>query len=168
MRNNPGIPLQFAVELIGRPARIADEESDLRRLQYPDLNQFPDLFKWILNILLYINSSEADLRKGWFHEKTAATAKKAKGPKKAKIKNMLKATSAEVTWVGRTLKVGYEPTGAGHARGDRKAPRLHKVRGFFRRQVCGAGRQERRLKWIRPFLRGAGKEALTPIYKVKE
>jgi hypothetical protein len=135
-----------------------------------NLEQFPDVFSWALNCLLYINSEGADLKKSWFHEKAAATMKSAHGGRKRQIRHSLEMTSAEVTWVGRAITIDKEPkegTPRGPLDGERESPRLHRVRGFWRRQVCGKERSQRKHTWVKPFFRGRGKEIVEKMYKVE-
>jgi hypothetical protein len=159
-------PLDSQVE-----ARI----TDLKKRKYEpeevdNLTQFGDVFKWILNCILYINSEGADLKRGWFHEKAAQTMKAAKGNKKRNIRHALEETSTEVTWVGRSVKIEkahVEGEPRGPLDGERDSPRLHWVRGFYRMQVHGAGRALRKKTWVKPFLRGEGREILEKVYKVE-
>lgn len=148
---------------------------DLKRRKHEpeavnNLGQFGDVFKWVLNCLLYINSEGADLKRGWFHEKAAATMKAAKGNKKRNIRHTLEETSTEVTWVGRSVKIEkarIEGEPRGPLDGERDSPRLHWVRGFYRMQVYGAGRALRKKTWVKPFLRGEGREVLEKMYQVE-
>jgi hypothetical protein len=53
-------------------------------------------------------------------------------------------------WIGRNFE---RPRMLGTTtRGHHRSPIAHWRRGHWRRQVCGEGRQDRRLQWIRPTL----------------
>jgi len=149
------------------------EELQTRRNLHPEeewanVGQFMGIFRWIVNIVLYITSSGADLKRGWYHEKTAATMKSAKGGRKRQIRHTLELMSSEVTWVGRNIRIDRrEPTTErGSLDGERKSPTLHWVHGFWRNQAHGKGRSLRKHAWIAPFLRGEGREVVEKMYAV--
>lgn len=122
-----------------------------------------EVFSWAFNCLLYITSSEADLKEEWLNKSAADKMKKAKGTKKTKIRNMLETTSIRIVRVGAGVKL----EGEGQPDSTHKGPCLHWVRGFWRQQACGVGRAERKHKWIRPYLRGEGREVVNKLYTVR-
>lgn len=156
-------------------SRLA-EVVEKSRAKHPDLehhlrnlDQIQEIIRWTMNCVLYINSEGAELSRGWFHEKTAQTMQQARGGRRRQILHTLEVTSAQVTWVGRSIRIDklhHEGEPRGPLEDDRMSPRLHRVRGFWRHQVCGVGRSERKLIWVRPYLRGTGRDVVEKMYKV--
>jgi hypothetical protein len=142
-------------------ARIDDVKQRKLGAELENLEYTREIFTWAINCLLYINSSGADTKEEWLNRSAAEKMRKATGPKKAKIRHMLETTSTRVIRVGASVRMSHEDLGGTH-----RSPTLHWVRGFWRWQVCGAGRAERKHKWIRPFLRGEGRDIVSRMYKV--
>lgn len=142
-------------------ARVDNVSTRKSGAEQANVEQTIEVFSWVFNCLLYITSSEADLREEWLNKSAAEKMKKAHGPKKAKIRNMLEMTSIRIVRVGAGVTLEGDPGGI------HKSPCLHWVHGFWRQQVCGVGRAERKHKWIRPFLRGEGREVVSKIYNVQ-
>jgi hypothetical protein len=53
--------------------------------------------------------------------------------------------------IGENFRIRRDVPAAG---GTHNSPRLHWVRGFWRQQAYGMGRELRREQWIEPFVRG--------------
>lgn len=154
--------------------QVADRIEELRfgghalTPNWKNVDQFPAVFRWMVNVILYVTSSEADVQNGWWHEKMALTMKHAHGGHKAKVRRQLELESARVSWVGRTIRINRmdKTSSDGGVEGDRKHPTLHWVHGFWRNQVYGQGRSLRRHIWVAPFLRGEGRDVVEKMYTV--
>jgi hypothetical protein len=136
-------------------------------MEAENLRSAQDIFKWVFNCLLYINSADSDVRKEWLHKGLAEKVKKAKGPKKAKLRQALERDSAEIHHVGGSIRIGTPPATEPGEPGTGTRKRLHWVRGFWRNQACGPGFSQHKHKWIRPFLRGEGSEIVSKMYEMK-
>lgn len=116
-----------------------------------DKNTVTRLFWWTVNVCLYITHSgaeseprhpNADAERSW--QKLIAEP----GPKRRqRLLNLYNAKFRPRIYLGRSV----EPLGL-KTRGPMGVRTL--VAGHWRNQVCGVGRQDRRLTWIEPFWRG--------------
>jgi hypothetical protein len=75
--------------------------------------------------------------------------------------------------IGREIKLGPHMLAAARSDTDRKGWELAQrfmVRGHWRRQACGPGMKERRLKWIAPYWKGpeSATAALTRLYSAQD
>lgn len=124
------------------------------------------LFWWTINVCLYITHAgaesesrhpSADAEREW--QKLNAEL----GPKRRqRLLNHYNAKFRPRIYLGRSV----EPLGA-KTRGPISVRTL--VAGHWRNQVCGIGRQDRRLTWIKPFWRGPREAPISnPIRVVTE
>lgn len=115
--------------------------------------------------LLYLNSESPDVKPGGDeYKRTAEKIKKAKEKKKVeRLKSYLDTlSSTEYFDVGRSIKIKkqeHEPSRVEYDGGFHYSYKFW-VRGHFRKQVCGKGRSERKLKWIEPYLKGPDQAAV--------
>jgi hypothetical protein len=134
-----------------------------------NIDQFKDVFRWAVNCILYITCDGADIKREWLHPGLYKKMRKATGKRKTKLKHELGRISEQVHIVGRTITI-RKPSGSEPKEPDgktKRSPSIHWVRGFFRQQPHGPGKTLRRLKWIKPFLRGEGRDVVDKIYKVE-
>lgn len=149
-------------------ARVEDLKKRKMGQERENLLVVEDVFKWVMNCLLYINCADSDVRKEWLHKGLAEKVKQATGPKKTKLRHQLQETSAEIHYVGRSIRIGTPPAvSPGEPGGEKRRMSLHWVRGFWRNQACGPQFSEHKHIWIRPFLRGEGAEIVGKIYEAK-
>ena len=123
-----------------------------------------EVFTWVINCILYVNSSGADVKEEWLHQGLAKKARQATGSKKTKLKRQLESTSARIIRVGAGIKYDPEPK---ESTGDYKERKLHWARGHWRWQPCGPGWSETKHIWIKPHLRGKGRDIVDKMYQVK-
>lgn len=108
--------------------------------------------KFVMNILLYMNSDKADVRH--VHRDKVRALKKSKGRKKNKERRGK--LEKENTWIVGT-NVIFDPRVKNLAESGREGQSLRfksLVRGHWRQQAHGEGRKLRRLLWIEPHVRG--------------
>jgi hypothetical protein len=127
---------------------------------------FVEAFGWIMSILFYITTPDA--RIDWGKKRRGVPFKKTRP--KSKRKHL---PSDPVYPVGRGIVIGSTSgvseggRGEGSETGVRR--RAHWVSGHFRRVPYGPERRRRRIRWIRPFVRGEGSEHVRPgLYRVKK
>jgi hypothetical protein len=111
------------------------------------------LFWWIVNVCLYVTHAGAEAEPRHPNaeaERAWQVLNSEPGPKRRqRLLDLYNARFRRRIYVGRNVQsLNLNPG----ARGPLVVRTL--VAGHWRNQVCGAGRQERRLTWIEPFWRG--------------
>lgn len=123
-----------------------------------------------VNLCLYV----AEQGRGKKVEQYTTKAKKRRLKRKKKKNKPVKDTPRPNIWIiGKEIQLDRELKEAARAwtdaqGGDKAAWRIKKrftVRGHWRNQACGPGRQERKRIWIQPFWKGPKEgEKLTHVY----
>lgn len=118
-----------------------------------------ELFKFIVNTVLYISSPDSDVKEDLrerrrLHQKLQGVKS---GAKRQRLEELLKkAKSRHIYIVGAQCRDReYEKiAGAETTETGRKIMKRFRVRGHFRMQPHGKGRQLRKLSWVRPHWKG--------------
>jgi hypothetical protein len=162
------IPLDGSTDIEQKLQEI-DQQPDRARLLGPNAKRFVSWARLALNSLLYIQHVKEDV----VHHKEHGVP-----PSKLAHANAIKSKKQRETYLSKYRSdVRYVQLGArfatdasGGAEREGAVVR-HLVRGHWRWQVCGKGRAERRLMWIRPHWRGEDApempRAVTTIVGVK-
>lgn len=119
-------------------------------------------YRILLNAVLYLSSDQAELTaKGSPRPEILARAKDISSPSKRKklLQSISRHTDLDYLEVGESvgpivIKKGDAEGAEGGKGGSGKPLVRFMVRGHWRRQAHGPERQERKLIWIRPFLKG--------------
>lgn len=157
-------------------ALYGDVEERLKEMQVkadPDKVKFCDQFvRLVIGLCFYLSCDDADVERQHF------------GPSpdlKARAKKLGGAAGKKLLQMG-TIPVHYLRVGhrfetrsieleslAGADKETRKLLKRHVVRGHFRQQPCGPGRQERKTVFVRSFWKGPPwGEAVGAIHKIRE
>lgn len=119
-----------------------------------------ELFRFIVNSILYISSPDADVKEDTrgrdaLHQKLQGLRG---GSKRRKLEaNLKKAKSRHIYIVGKSLEDDeeYEKVAAARPTEEgRKVMKRFRVRGHFRLQPHGKGRELRKISWVRPHWKG--------------
>jgi hypothetical protein len=112
------------------------------------------IYSFVLNVLLYITSKDAQVQKT---AKDIKAKKKGKKSKKARLREMAHGGDwllGSKVVIDPSLRRAVEESGGG-ARWKLKYQVF--VRGHWRKQPYGPGRKLRRPKWIYPYVKGKGR-----------
>jgi hypothetical protein len=119
-----------------------------------------ELFRFVVNAVLYISSPDADVREDMserhaLHQKLQGMKG---GSKRYKLESQLKkAKSRHIYIVGKRWEDDEEYEKVASARfteEGRKILKRFRVRGHFRLQPHGKGRELRKISWVRPHWKG--------------
>jgi len=114
------------------------------RYQYFNSQPWPDIFRWVMNLMIYVTSADARLALDPLSEKAYRERQRGRTPDKRR--------AAEYRWrrLGHTMVAGQ-----GMAPLEHYDPTVQtRVTGHWRRVVYGEGRSGRKIKWIQPYWRG--------------
>lgn len=135
-----------------------------------------NVLKIVLGSILYLQSDRRDLsldarmvREKDERGELEARARRTKNPaKRKKAEEQLRSlpSGAVTTWLGRQIEEGAGLDEAPASTDARRPLRRHWVRGHWRRPARKHGPRE--LRWIQPFLRGAGEAVVSRIYELEE
>ena len=152
---------------------VEERLKETRRGADPDSVKFTDPFiRMVIGLCFYLSCDDADVERQHF------------GPSpdlKARAKKLGGAAGKKLLQMG-TIPVHYLRVGhrfetrsveleslAGADKETRKLLKRHVVRGHFRQQPCGPGRQERKTVFVRSFWKGPPwGEAVGAIHKTRE
>lgn len=115
-----------------------------KRYQHFNLQPWPDIFRWIMNLMVYVTSSDARIALDPASEKAYRERQRGRTPEKRR--------AAEYRWrrLGHTMIVGQGVKPLEH----HELTVRTLVTGHWRHVVCGARGQDRKLNWIQPYWRG--------------
>ncbi|GAG17597.1 unnamed protein product, partial [marine sediment metagenome] len=138
------------------------KQIDITDFQRRNQRQESPALELAIKTLLYLNSVNPEVESNTEYADACKRLKKAKEKQKIeRISRYLTTIStSEYLDVGRSIKVNKDPGGLGEVRdkvvnveGWHYNYRFW-VRGHFRNQACGKGRQDHKLLWIQPHLKG--------------
>lgn len=108
------------------------------------------IIRLLVNALLYLTSAPEDVIPEWDGVPEELTKKWESTPpfkRKRATQELNKLGYRRINFVGRKLTY---PCASRQSTSDSVKLVMHRRRGHIRHQPCGKGRQERKLKWIRP------------------
>jgi len=155
----PGEILAQLKEQIRQKYSVISKDEDNGRTSQQAKQEHTDLFSFLLSVLFYINSKDAD---------TTHVLPNRIMPKSD--------SSIPVCSLGRNIKINRDLSGLSTSEDGVASDRMihilkWTVRGHFRKQPVGEGCRDRKIIWIRPFLKGREREIETipakpSIYKL--
>ena len=126
-----------------------------------------DIFKYLMNVVIYVTRSDADItfsHASEEYERFKARMLAAQGKKREELKHRMRRmnnNTRRVVGKSYTIKRWDEKTAAQYSEGGRHLTVRSLVSGHWRNQVCGAGGLDRKTIWIEPFWRGPEAAPLT-------
>lgn len=161
---------EIELDFEGRKIKISNGyASEENREQFIDMwGNLLKLFKYVMNVMIYVTSQDADVKFGAASPEYRALqerAMRAEGKKRRALFDRLKTMKADNAYIlGGNIVIDRKPKTA-QVDSDETEHRKQKVRslvsGHFRLYHIGVGRTEAVTKWIAPFWRGPEHAPLT-------
>jgi hypothetical protein len=126
-----------------------------------------EIFKFIMNVVIYITRSDADVTFVHVSPEYASYKErmlKAQGKKREDLKKRMRSLNSGTRMLlgkNYTIKRWDDKTASQHSESGRHITVRTLVSGHWRNQACGVGKLEHKTIWIEPFWRGPEAAPLT-------